>query len=119
MQVKYSPGKKEDIDGICCMVRDAIVEMKSHHIFQWDEIYPARADFLKDIHRGELWVGTTYGDLCVVYTVNELWNPEYQNGDWRYTDCAYWIEYSKNSFGLVLYTCCGYTDGNCRLEKQH
>lgn len=91
MRVEYRLGKTEDIDAICCMVRDAIAEMESHQIFQWDGIYPTCDDFLEDIHRRELWVGEAEGDLCVVYTINEICDPEYQNGGWRYTDCAYRI----------------------------
>lgn len=91
MQIQYRPGKTEDIDAICCMVHDAILEMERHHIFQWDEYYPIREDFVEDIRRGELWVGMTDEEICVVYTVNELCDPEYQNGEWKYTDCAYRI----------------------------
>lgn len=91
MQIQYRPGKTEDIDTICRMVRDAIAEMESHQIFQWDEIYPTRDDFLEDLRRGDLWVGLTDGEICVVYTVNEHCDPEYQSGKWKYTDCEYRI----------------------------
>ena len=47
----YRIAKIEDIDDICVLIDDAIREMESHEIFQWDDLYPTREDFLEDIEK--------------------------------------------------------------------
>lgn len=50
----------------------ALVKMISEKIFQWDDIYPTRADFETDIMKGELTVGVDEksGKLVCIYVIN-------------------------------------------------
>lgn len=46
-----------DLDEIWVFVHSSIVKMISEKIFQWDNIYPTRADFETDIMKEKLTVG--------------------------------------------------------------
>ena len=47
--MEYRLGKLSDLDHICALIRDAVIEMEKRGIYQWDEIYPTRSDFENDI----------------------------------------------------------------------
>lgn len=87
--MKYRLAKEEDLERICEFVRNAIVTMEKHNIFQWDDLYPIREDFLEDIKKGELFVGLLEDDIAVIYTLNGESDEEYQNGKWKNPDCEY------------------------------
>ena len=55
--MKYRLAERKDIDFICNIVTSAITEMKNNNIFQWDEPYPSKEDFLVDIDKKNLFVG--------------------------------------------------------------
>ena len=61
-----------DLDEIWAFVHSSIVKMISEKIFQWDDIYPTRADFETDIMKGELTVGfdEKSGKLVCIYVIN-------------------------------------------------
>ena len=85
----YRQAKEQDIDSICMLIKDAIINMEKHNIFQWDNLYPNKEDFMEDIRKGELYVGLLDDDIVVVYTINTECDAEYQKGDWKYWDCEY------------------------------
>ena len=45
----YRLAKETDIDKICFLVENAVKKMESQQIFQWDNLYPTKSDFLDDI----------------------------------------------------------------------
>lgn len=47
----YRLAEETDIDKICSLIENAIIEMESKQIFQWDSIYPTQADLLDDIQK--------------------------------------------------------------------
>ena len=87
----YRLAKESDLDTINKLIKAAICSMEEQDIFQWDDIYPQKADFLADIQKGQLYVGVLDDDIAVVYTVNEECEKEYENGKWKYPDCKYRI----------------------------
>ena len=80
-----------DIDKICDLISLAIKNMEMHNIFQWDDIYPTREDFIQDIQKGELSVGLSADDIAVIYTINKICDKEYENGNWSYINCEHRI----------------------------
>ena len=82
----YRKALHEDIEAISRLILDAISEMESHDIFQWDSIYPSKEDFLSDIDGNTLFVGTADSDIAVVYAVSKECDEQYINGKWRYPD---------------------------------
>lgn len=85
----YRLAEETDIDQICALVKNAIKTMEAHRIFQWDDVYPAREDFLADIQKRQLFVGLADHEIAVVYVVNKESDEQYQNGDWNYPDSEY------------------------------
>lgn len=84
--VLYRSAEESDLDAICALVRAAVRAMEAQGIFQWDGIYPARADFLADIRNRSLSVGTAEDGIAVVYAVNAECDAEYRNGTWSGPD---------------------------------
>lgn len=80
----YRLAEESDIEAICEVVRRAVEHMRQQGIFQWDEVYPAREDFLMDIHKGQLSVGVAGGDVAVVYAVNRESDEDYESGKWKF-----------------------------------
>lgn len=87
----YRLAEESDIEEICKLIKAAICSMEEQGIFQWDDVYPTKADFLDDIQKQQLYVGVLVDDIAVVYTVNEECEKEYQNGKWKCPDCEYRI----------------------------
>lgn len=87
----YRLAQESDIDAVCGLVKDAVGSMEKQGIFQWDNIYPAKEDFLDDIQKQQLYIGIVDDDAAVVYTVNKECDREYENGRWKYPDCEYRI----------------------------
>ena len=89
--LEFRRARQTDIDGICALVASAIIHMHEQKIFQWDEKYPTRVDFLDDLQENTLSVGTIEGKIAVTFTVNQTCDPEYDDGDWQYPDEEYRI----------------------------
>lgn len=87
----YRLAEESDIEAICGLIKAAVSNMEEQQIFQWDDIYPAKEDFLDDIHKQQLYIGLLDGEAAVVYTVNKESDREYENGKWNYPDCEYRI----------------------------
>lgn len=91
MILKYRKAVQSDLEEICRMVRAAVDVMEKNHIFQWDNLYPTKEDFQKDIDDDELYVGTINSQIAVAYTLNQKCDKEYENGKWRYEDIPFYI----------------------------
>jgi len=84
--MKYRLGKREDIDEICCIVRKAIEHMEEQGIHQWDEVYPAREDFLNDIDNDSLYVAVEDDKIIAFYVINQECDEEYHLCKWENPD---------------------------------
>jgi ribosomal protein S18 acetylase RimI-like enzyme len=91
----YRLAEEQDIDSICDLIKSAIAEMERNNIHQWDEIYPTKEDFLDDIRKRTLYIGTADDSadstIAVVYAINKDSDEQYQNGTWTYPDAYYRI----------------------------
>lgn len=88
----------EDLDGICALAADAIAYMEGQGILQWDELYPSREVFQKDIEADNLFIGydkcesdslhdkdcyaVSAAEPAVIYVLNQEFDEEYKNGKW-------------------------------------
>ncbi len=52
----YRLAKETDIDKICSLVESAVRKMEIQQIFQWDNLYPTKADFLDDVQKQQLFI---------------------------------------------------------------
>lgn len=87
----YRLAIENDIDTICSLIENAIKVMENQNIYQWDSLYPTREDFVEDIQKQQLYVGTKNGDIAVTYALNSDSDEQYQNGVWKYPDSEYRI----------------------------
>lgn len=85
----YRLAKEDDLEEVCRLIQAAVAEMEENHIFQWDELYPVREDFLEDIRKGQLWLGMEEEEIAVIYVINRECDEEYQKAAWRLPDCDY------------------------------
>ena len=83
--MKFNLATESDIDEICALVKSAISNMDRNDIFQWDEIYPAREDFLSDIKSGYLYAGKIGEKIAVVFALNKCQDEAYKSANWTYT----------------------------------
>ena len=68
----YRLAEEADIDKICSLIANAVNKMESQQIFQWDNLYPTKADFIADIQKQQLFIGMTNNDISVIYTLNRI-----------------------------------------------
>lgn len=84
--MNYRLAAESDLDEICSLIKSAITEMDSHGIPQWDEIYPAREDFLNDIKANSLFAGEICENgekrIAVIYALNKDSDEEYKKASW-------------------------------------
>jgi len=83
MKIIYRKASKDDIQAINMLIMQAIAEMENNKIMQWDELYPTREDFLEDINKEQLFVGCIDNQIVVVFTINQEYDAEYMNGEWK------------------------------------
>lgn len=80
--MQYRIADTDDIEGICILIKNAIIEMESHGIFQWDDLYPVREDFLDDIEKNTLYLATEKNDIVALYAISGEADEEYDNAKW-------------------------------------
>lgn len=83
MEIEYRAATIDDLNKIFQLVCNAIKQMESDNIYQWDNIYPAKEDFENDIKANQLYVGIVNGEIAVVYALNKEFDDEYKNGKWQ------------------------------------
>lgn len=84
MEINYRKALPEELDDIYALVKDAIQQMESENIHQWDDIYPTKDDYLSDIENGHACVGIKDGKIAVYYAISKEYDEEYAYGEWQY-----------------------------------
>ncbi len=90
-EILYRKADMADIDKIFCLVENAVRQMERNGIDQWDEIYPAKEDFIADVRKNELYIGEFHNEIAVVYALNKECDAQYRNGEWRYSGKDYCV----------------------------
>ena len=72
----------EDIDPILEITRCCAIQMIKNGIYQWDESYPNRSAFKKDIERGELFVLEENNSVIGCIVISTFMDAEYKTVDW-------------------------------------
>ena len=72
-------GTLQDIDNILLLTKTCAQDMISKNIFQWNEYYPNKNAFLKDLSRNELYVldveNTLVGCITISIFMDEIYKP--------------------------------------------
>lgn len=79
---KVSPG---ELDSVMALVSDAIRNMEDNGIHQWDEVYPDRTVFEKDIEFEELYCLKLETVITGIVTLNDEQSAEYGSIQWSDT----------------------------------
>lgn len=91
MDIEYRVANLNDLDEVCKLVGNAIETMTEHNIPQWDNLYPTREDFRKDIDRSQLYVGLIANRIAVVYVINQEYDEQYENGNWQNKEEPFYV----------------------------
>lgn len=78
-----------DIDSIIHILKDTLAEMHSYGNYQWDEKYPNKQDFIKDINEGSLYVDEENCLLVGFLCINKKEPTEYKGQNWSLNEEAY------------------------------
>lgn len=76
------PAKISDLMEILAITQACARSMEAQGIFQWNQHYPNRAAFQRDLDRRELHVLEDKGSLLGAVVVSTLMDPEYQDVAW-------------------------------------
>ncbi len=89
--MEYRLAKKSDIDDVFALIKAAIVQMETDSIYQWDSIYPTKADFMNDIENKTLYLAIDDANLTAIYVISNESDAEYKNAKWQYSDESAYI----------------------------
>jgi len=82
--MKITESRIENLEEILSIIHNAIIDMESENIYQWDDIYPDRRTVISDINNQSLYV---YFDEFVIKGIiafDERQEKEYETINWRY-----------------------------------
>lgn len=89
-KMNYRLANLADIENICALIEGAIKEMETWQIFQWDELYPTRDDFIEDIKRESLYLALDEDEIVALYVISDESDEAYKRANWKYdADTAY------------------------------
>lgn len=91
LEIKYRQALIDDIYDIYTLIERAIIAMEMNGVTQWDNLYPTKDDFLKDIRSNHLFVGCVGKQIVVVFTINQEFDIAYQDGKWKEPDKSFSI----------------------------
>lgn len=85
-KIKFRSAQAKDIDNVFVVFADAIKQMESVGIFQWDEVYPDRGILINDILQNQMYIGVVDNRVACVYVINRDCDSEYLSGKWKFND---------------------------------
>ncbi|MFC7356231.1 GNAT family N-acetyltransferase [Jejudonia soesokkakensis] len=78
--------KPSEIDKIITITKACAAKMVSENIYQWNEAYPSKKAFSRDLKRGELFVLLSEGKVIGCITISSEKDKEYNDIDWLTKD---------------------------------
>lgn len=82
--MKIRKAEIEDLNKIIDIFVNAINVMNDNDIHQWDEVYPTNTILEQDILKKQMYVGIKGDAIVSVVVVNNEFDDQYNNGNWRY-----------------------------------
>ncbi len=89
--MNYRLGTLQDLDSINALIKDAIIEMEKHDIYQWDNIYPSSDDFKDDIEKSTLYTAHEDDELVAFYVISRECDEAYKNAKWIYDEDSSYV----------------------------
>lgn len=76
------PANISDVPALLALLGRAVPLMRADGNLQWDETYPNRQVFERDIEMGQLWVAELEGVAAAVAAITRDQEPEYAQAGW-------------------------------------
>lgn len=89
--MEYRLAEMSDIDDVVKLIKAAIVQMEADGIYQWDDIYPAKEDFINDIEKKSLYLAIDSKKLAAIYVISAESDEAYKNAEWENNDESAYI----------------------------
>ncbi len=86
MAKEFRPANIEDLPYITRLFKDAIKDMCSRGIQQWDDIYPAEQLLRSDIENRRMYVLVNDGTIVSAAVINEEQEEGYETAGWRFRE---------------------------------
>jgi ribosomal protein S18 acetylase RimI-like enzyme len=84
--------KLPEIEKLLIITRSCAAKMTSEGVLQWNDVYPNKEAFQKDVERGELFVLISDAAPIGCITISSEKDIEYNDVDWlTKDDCHYYI----------------------------
>lgn len=84
--MEYRLAKTSDIDDVFALIKAAIVQMEADGIYQWDDIYPTKEDFVNDTENESLYLAIDGANLAAIYVISGESDEAYKTAKWQYND---------------------------------
>jgi ribosomal protein S18 acetylase RimI-like enzyme len=81
----------KDEEEILALVDEVIKEMQGSGIDQWNDIYPPRDIFRKDIEKEELFAAKVEGRIAGIIVLSKEQDKEYEDMEWDDKDGKYFL----------------------------
>lgn len=73
-----------DTKAILTIIQDAVIDMESKGIHQWDDIYPDEETIYIDLNSGHLYTYVDNETIKGIIVLNEYQEKEYESISWKY-----------------------------------
>jgi ribosomal protein S18 acetylase RimI-like enzyme len=87
--VKIRKAIAADFSAVFALYQNTAAAMNHVGIDQWDEFYPDEETIREDIDSGCAYLGILDREIVSVFTLNQIGEPEYADGNWQYPDTSY------------------------------
>ncbi len=74
----------ENKKAILAIIQNAVADMESKGIYQWDDIYPNEETINNDLSKENLYVYIDNDDIKGIIVLNEYQDKEYESICWKY-----------------------------------
>lgn len=85
----FTLAKDENLNEVFNIFIDAIKEMDTNNINQWDNLYPDKNTLKEDISKRELYIGLLDKKVACAYVINKECDEQYENGKWNYPNAKF------------------------------
>lgn len=82
--LRIEPATLADVPALERLVSRCTTAMRAVGIEQWDEIYPSRNIFERDVQAGTAYVLRMDSEIVAMYVLNDQQDPEYGEVPWAY-----------------------------------
>jgi len=89
--MEYRLANIDDVEDVFYLIKAAIVQMEADGIYQWDDIYPTKEDFITDIENESLYLAMDGVNLAAIYVISKESDAAYKNAKWQYGDESAYI----------------------------